>query len=345
MKRQSKLAVIVPAWNAEDTLGPCLTAIFNSDRRPDEVYVYNDGSSDMTGTLARRLGATVLDNFGPSVGPGVGRHRCAAETDADILVFVDADVEVHPEAIGLLEAEIQASEDIGAAFGSYDDEPHCHHLAAKYTNLRHHYMHHHSKREATTFWTGLGAIRSQVYKAEGGFDGQFTKPSIEDVELGARLIKKGWKIRLQPAAQGKHWKDWTLTQLWETDILRRAVPWSRLIISGQTEGMDLNLTLKEKAVSLLAHSVWLTGILSLFVHTFWPVFATTVAGYLVLNAGILMLFLRKGGLQLFLAGAFLQWSYHVYASVTFGVVLARHMLRQVTPRFVRRAFRRPANSK
>ena len=97
----------------------------------------------------------------------------------------------------------------------------------------------------------------------GGFDERrFVHPSIEDVELGARLVAAGGKIRLVPEAQGKHCKDWTLLQVWRTDILRRAYPWSCLLMAKiaikDSNGDPIPFGLQEKEWRLLSPQVFAT---------------------------------------------------------------------------------------
>ena len=65
----------------------------------------------------------------------------------------------------------------------------------------------------------------------GGFDaGRYRYPSIEDIELGYRIIGSGRRIVLREDLQGKHLKEWRLKNLLHTDIFRRAIPWSRLML-------------------------------------------------------------------------------------------------------------------
>ena len=45
MTQNAKVAVIIPAWNAEETIDACVSAILASTRQPDEVILYNDGST------------------------------------------------------------------------------------------------------------------------------------------------------------------------------------------------------------------------------------------------------------------------------------------------------------
>ena len=78
-------------------------------------------------------------------------------------------------------------------------------------------------------------IRRDAFLAAGGFDGErFPHPSIEDVDLGARLVADGARIVLDPAIQGTHLKAWTLRSMVRTDFARRGVPWVALLLrSGQ----------------------------------------------------------------------------------------------------------------
>ena len=155
---------------------------------------------------------------------------------SEILVFVDADVIVHRSAIEDLVSTIVENPTVVAAFGSYDDQPRSRRAAALYANLRHFYIHQNGQRDAQTFWAGLGAIRRNVFHGVGQFDLQISTPSIEDIDLGVRLIASGYQIRLVPTAQGTHCKDWRLLQLWRTDIFHRAIPWSAWL-NGATQGI------------------------------------------------------------------------------------------------------------
>lgn len=163
MTKEHKLAVVIPAYNASATLDDCLSGIAASSRKPDEVILFNDGSTDDTEEIAERYGVKVITNDGSPKGPAAGRNICAESTDADFLVFIDADVQVHKNSIGNLEAALTSAPDIAAAFGSYDDAPRSRRVAALYANLRHHFYHQNSNREATTFWSGFGAIKREIF--------------------------------------------------------------------------------------------------------------------------------------------------------------------------------------
>ena len=147
-----------------------------------------------------------------------------------MLVFVDSDVEVHADALARIRAAFADDPGLTAVFGSYDDAPPGGTVAA-FRNLLHHHVHQRGAGPASTFWSGLGAIRRDAFLAAGGFDGErFPHPSIEDVDLGARLVADGARIVLDPAIQGTHLKAWTLRSMVRTDFARRGVPWVALLL-------------------------------------------------------------------------------------------------------------------
>jgi glycosyltransferase involved in cell wall biosynthesis len=233
------ITVIVPAYNADATLGRCLSALAASRRAPDEVIVVDDRSTDGTADRARELGARVIV-LPEGRGPAAARNHGARQARGELLVFVDADVAVHADALERIEDELARNPGVAALFGSYDDDPPETGLASRYKNLLHHHTHQSSRRDAATFWAGCGAIRSSVFLAAGGFDERYRHPAIEDIELGARLIASGWRVWSTPDVQATHLKRWTFWNLIATGIFRRAIPWSRLIAQTGVLPDDLN---------------------------------------------------------------------------------------------------------
>jgi GT2 family glycosyltransferase len=315
------VSVIVPAYNADATLPECLKALRAAIQPQDELILFDDGSTDSTHNIAQAAGARVVTNPGRPRGPAHGRNAAAETATRPYLMFVDADVIVAPDAIDRLVEEIEKT-GVVAAFGSYDNHPRSRRLPALYANLRHHFVHQSGSREATTFWSGIGLMRSDVFREFGGFDeGLYAHPSIEDVELGMRIINNGKRIRLVPEAQGTHWKDWTLWRVWHTDVVRRAIPWCRLIADGQVAEADLNLARKERLLAVLALGIPVTLVGGLAVHWLW---LATAALMLLYVAGIIpfvrVLARRMNPLQLIGAVA-LHVCYHIYASVTYAAVI------------------------
>jgi len=55
------ITVIVCAHNEERTLPGCLHSLLAQTRRPDEILVINNASTDATGAVARQIPAVHVD--------------------------------------------------------------------------------------------------------------------------------------------------------------------------------------------------------------------------------------------------------------------------------------------
>jgi len=330
---RSPVSVIVPAYNAESTLGDCLEAVRAAIGPHDELILFDDGSTDNTLTIAEQAGAQILRNRARPKGPAHARNTAAGIANREYLMFVDADVIIHADTIDLLVAEVEASGAV-AAFGSYNDRPRSQRLSSLYANLRHHFVHHHGSRDAKTFWTGIGLIDADTFRVFGGYDEvQFPHPSIEDVELGMRIVNSGKQIRLVPEAQGVHCKDWTLRCLWHTDVVRRALPWSRLVADGKATAPDLNLARNERFIAAISLAIPVAIVGAFFVNYGWLAVIGLIALFLFgIRRFLGLLSKHMNPMQLVLAAG-LHWIYYVYASVSYASVIIATRL----------GFRRPAN--
>src|SRR5439155_19309366 len=116
-----------------------------------------------------------------------------------------------------------------------------------------------------TFWSGCGAVRRRVFFDVGTFDAKrYSRPSIEDIDLGARLRAAGHRIFLNKAMQATHLKRWTIKGMTACDIFDRAIPWTLLNLQHRKLPNDLNLGLSQRASALLlyiiAFDLGLTGL-------------------------------------------------------------------------------------
>jgi len=68
---------------------------------------------------------------------------------------------------------------------------------SQYKNLLHHFVHQGSSSDATTFWAGCAAVDRKVFVDIGGFDAaRYDQPSIEDIEMGYRMLSQGHRVLL-----------------------------------------------------------------------------------------------------------------------------------------------------
>lgn len=297
------LAVVVPATDHPATLARCTAALEASERQPDELALQVEPAG---------------------AGPAAARNKAAADCEADVLVFVDSDVEVHPDALARIAAHFEADPELTAVFGAYDDDPGDPGLTSRYRNLLHHHVHAGAAGEAESFWAGLGAVRREAFAAIGGFDAdRFPLASVEDIELGMRLRRGGAKIVLDPQIRGRHLKRWTPLSMTRTDFSRRGVPWLRLLLRERTHSTALNLGWHQRASA--AASVALAG--SLLARRRRLAAAALLAN-LVLDRELYALLARRGGPSLLLAGIGLQQLHQLAAAASVPAALVLHQLEE-----------------
>ena len=317
-----QISVIMPVYNGAEFIPQSLPPLVEMMYRGEilEVIVVDDGSTDGSKQMAESMGAKVLSSGG-RLGPGGARNQAANSALGDILWFVDADVVVHSDAARRLGIGFDV-EQIVAVFGSYDSNPPARNFFSQYKNLVHHYYHNRAKDEAHTFWSGCGAVRRAAFLNCGGFDVErYQYPSIEDIELGHRMIKAGGRIRLLRDLQCTHLKVWRFWNLIHTEIFRRAIPWSRLIVtSGEGIPNDLNVGVAEQARAVLAGTLFLAILVSLagYISPIWVLFL----GLLVLlaNREITAFFNRRGGFLFALCAIFFHQIYYLYSASAFAWV-------------------------
>lgn len=314
--------IVVPAHQAADTLPRCLDAILAAGVDASDVVVVDDGSTDGSGDIARRKGVKVIRNDRP-LRPAKARNAGVAQCTGDIVVFVDADVIPHPDAVRRL-LEPFSDPQVAAAFGSYDTRPEAQSVVSRYRNLLHSHVHQTANPEAETFWTGLGAVRRERFDALGGFQSEWE--NIEDVEFGLRLKAQGGRILIVPEAQGTHLKDWTLSSMFRTDLYGRAEPWTRLIMAGRMPPGALNGSAAHRLSALCVLGFVLTALLSLFtnLHIFWAL--AFACCFIVVNARFLIALYRIGGARLSL-GAIPYHAIH-YVAAVLGYARARAVRRR-----------------
>src|SRR5262249_5567904 len=104
----NRVAIIVPARNEEDSVEQALRRVLVLDYDNYEVIAINDRSTDHTGEimecvaaeLHRHLKVVHISTLPPGwMGKAHAMWTAAQQTDADWLLFTDADVMFHPDCL------------------------------------------------------------------------------------------------------------------------------------------------------------------------------------------------------------------------------------------------------
>lgn len=106
------VVVGIPAYNEENTIAKI---VLNAQKFADAIVVCDDGSSDLTSIIAKRLGADVITHK-QNLGYGAAIQsifRRAQELNADVLITIDGDGQHDPEEIPrLIQPVIDGAADV-----------------------------------------------------------------------------------------------------------------------------------------------------------------------------------------------------------------------------------------
>ncbi|MEO8483548.1 MAG: glycosyltransferase family 2 protein [Acidobacteriota bacterium] len=200
------LSLVIASHNRGARIGPTLASVFTQTRLPDEVLVFNDGGSpDTRAYIAASFPSVrVVDGVGGNA--GAARNLGAQHASSSLVMFLDDDDQLHPDAVDTLLGLHRAFPEAVAAFAD-------HTFTDRVTGA--HVANHH--RDVASFhriaqarpvrvgpegrlfdrrlyypmlWGGLlqqpWLVRRDVFLALGGFDTAFR--SNEDWELYLRLV-------------------------------------------------------------------------------------------------------------------------------------------------------------
>ncbi len=239
----SRVRAIVVSWNSEGLVGRAAASV----PAPAPVVVVDNASKDGSASEAERSGAVVVRlgenrGFGPACNLGAG--EITGLPPAETLLFLNPDAALvdGPATLEALLAELDTDPRIGAvapALGGDGQEsfqlrrlPSLGSLAreAFLVNrlfpgnrgfLRERYL---DRDRSVPFDVEQPAaaallVRASVFAEVGGFDPAFAPAWFEDVDLCAKILESGYRIRFVPAARASHVGGTTMRALPYDDYL------------------------------------------------------------------------------------------------------------------------------
>ncbi len=313
---QAEATVVIPVYNDSKNLEQCLKALTTSSYNRFEVLVVDDGSTEAIEALVSRFGYRYLRIEGPG-GPARARNWGVRHTSSEFVIFIDADVCVHPDTIERFMDTFSHDKSLAAVIGAYDDAPAHPSFISQYRNLLHHYTHCQSAGLVTTFWSGCGAMRRDVFTKQGGFDEQrYPRPMIEDIELGTWIAAEGGHILLDPTVQCKHLKQWSFMNMVKTDVCQRGIVWIDLMLRSGKVTKNLNVSWSQRvSVGLVFAACALVGLAFLWPLTLIGAMAACITVTLI-NIELYLFFLSRRSLWFAIKSLPLHWLYFGWCGVS-----------------------------
>lgn len=105
-----KISVVVPAYNEEKLLGDCLKSLQNQTKKPFEIIVVDNNSTDGTAAIAKKLGAKVIKE--KQQGISFSRNTGFDAVSGDIIARIDADTIAPKDWIEKIATDIKGGFDV-----------------------------------------------------------------------------------------------------------------------------------------------------------------------------------------------------------------------------------------
>ena len=224
--------IVIPCKSADSTIEPCLQAISRTRGIDTHTVVVDDGNNSRLRYLQKKYGFALVTSGGGR-GAGAARNLGAMGFAGDVLVFVDADVELtFPDTIAKLVEPIVRGE-AEATVGCYSASCRNNFFSSyKHLYLAYTYGTRTGKLK-NTFWTGLCAVNRAWFEDLGAFKECYAGAGPEDIEFGITLTGKGGRIVAVPEARGTHLTQMGCRGIVSNDLRKGSedvyVHWSRKI--------------------------------------------------------------------------------------------------------------------
>jgi glycosyltransferase involved in cell wall biosynthesis len=205
-----RVSVVIPALNEGGNLIDTVRYVLDHSQWPDlEIIVADDGSTDGSPERLARLGDERIQLV-RSRGLGVAgaRNHGAQNATGAVLVFLDGHCYVPPGWLAPLVAALEQPDAAlaGPAFSNIGDtRMQACGITWREATLENVWLPCGRAVEPVPFHIGAcQAVRTEIFRAVGGYDQGMTRWGSEDIELCLRLWLMGYQVYAQPASLVYH---------------------------------------------------------------------------------------------------------------------------------------------
>lgn len=110
-----KVSIIVPVYNREKTIGPCIDSILSSIFTDFEVLLIDDGSTDTTRNVCEEFASRdsrIKFFYKPNEGVSVARNIGLSHAKGEWITFVDSDDAIIPSHLNVMECKYDETIDM-----------------------------------------------------------------------------------------------------------------------------------------------------------------------------------------------------------------------------------------
>ncbi len=195
MRGKPYLSIIIPAYNASETLGKLLGSLTTSSYKNFEVIIGDDASNEQL-TVRKLQGIRprfplTVTRLTHNRGPAAARNAAVKRARGEVLVFLDADVTVYPDTLTNIANKFCEDPDLIALTGVWDKHQRTTSFFPQFKAMRD-WSYWTNERDRDGYYylfsTRNAAIRRDVFDRLGGFNEAFRQ--MEDVELTYRIAKR-----------------------------------------------------------------------------------------------------------------------------------------------------------
>jgi len=295
-----KISVVIPSYNPDlKTLAECLKAIQDSNFKPLEVILVDDGSLiDYPEEI--RACCKIIKNQ-KNMGPACARNIGAKQAKGNILFFLDSDVKIANSTFNKI-AEKFNNADIAAVQTIYSKLTPVKNFLSQYQNLYQHYNFKGIRQEYLCRLSSYAvAVKKDVFFEVGGFPEFVKNASIEDGLLGMALYSQGYRILLAGDIQVEHLAYFDIRKLLSRMFIlgRDAIIHSR---TGKNKRTELSKThhRANQIVAILLSPLILVALMTA-VLAIGKMFALLfISAFLLINAGFFIFLYKLKGIPFML---------------------------------------------
>jgi glycosyltransferase involved in cell wall biosynthesis len=286
------LSIVIPVYNAAETLKECLTAIFQSDYPDFEAIVVDDASSDNSGGIAAWFPCKLI-SLKQNRGSSAARNEGIKNAKGEIVVFIDADIIIKSNTFQSI-ADLLKDEDLAAVVGVYSAYHRNKNISSQYKNFWLRFTRLKTPQYIPWICTSITGIKKKILLKIGFFNEQYrSETGLDDVEFGTRLFEKDYKILVVPQLEVEHLKSFSFKGLMKNQYLRSKA-WTEFVFKTRRAkktvifGRFANITADFILGIIVSFLILITAGLS-FSHTYfiYILFIFFII-YIYLNLGFLL---------------------------------------------------------